>query len=189
MERSLIGVVLGAVLAGCSSGGTEAPSPTPTPASVTTTPTVQGPPTGKGVPAGAFVTPADLGPGWSTAPAVAPPCAPAFRRTALASRGLAEVRGSLTETLATGVDVVAAVTAWRRSLQACGYAVRDDALGDAGIVARSADGAGTLLVTGTEEVLVVLHARGRLAAAQDELDSWADLALGTSCVAAPDGCH
>jgi hypothetical protein len=67
--------------------------------------------------------------------------------------------------------------------------VSDYALGDAGLDARSADGAARVVVTGTEGVLVLLHARGGLARAADEMDGWADLALGTSCAAAPDGCH
>jgi hypothetical protein len=103
------------------------------------------------------------------------------------SNALRDARGTLTETIATGVDVPAAVSAWKRALPGCGWSVADEALGDAGLRARS--GSEAMVLTGTEGVLVVLHAQGGLAEAPEELDSWADMALGTSCVAAPDGCH
>lgn len=184
-----MGLVLGVTLAGCSAGGAEdaaAPSTTPTTAPATTP--AQGPTLTGSVPARAFVAPADLGPSWHAAPVVTTPCAPAYGRRSSGSSGLAEPRGSLTETLATGVDVPAAVTAWRRSLQGCGYRVQDDALGDASVAARSADGADAVTVTGTDGVLVVLHAHGSLARSPDDMSGWADLALGTSCVAAAGGC-
>jgi hypothetical protein len=141
------------------------------------------------VPDAAFVSAEDLGPGWAAGRALATPCPPRYARTAVRSVGLKQQRGTLSETLATGTDVEAAVTAWRASLEACRYDVEDDPLGDAGLIAVSPDGQDALVVTGTEGVLVVVHARGELASATDELDGWADLALGTSCVAAPDGCH
>jgi len=163
--------------------------PTDVPTSTPTASTLPGPTAGPGVPTGAFLSPTDLGDGWRNVVAPALPCAPTFRRTAIRSVGLAESRGTLSETIATGVDIPAAVAAWRESLQACRYDVRADALGDAGIGATSQDGTDRLLVTGTEGVLIVLHAHGGLAAAGEEMESWADFALGTSCVAAPDGCH
>ena len=192
MKQAVLALVLGVTLAGCSSGGAEdtpqAPSARPTVAT-TTAPPVQRPTSGATVPIGAFLSVADLGPSWKATPALATPCAPSYSRTATRSIGLAEPRGTLTETLATGVDLTTAVSAWRQSLQRCGYDVRDEALGDASLSARSKDRSDTVVVTGTEGVLVVLHARGALARASDDLDSWADLALGTSCVAAADGCH
>lgn len=185
MRRLLLGLVLGVALAGCSSGAAEhAASPHPTPP-----PAAQGPVAGGAVPLGAFVKAADLGPSWHTAPVLTAPCAPAYARTSIGSNGLAEPSGSLTETLATGVDVAAAVASWRAALQRCGYQVRDDALGDASVAALSKDGADAVTVTGTDGVLVVLHARGALARSRDDMSGWADLALGTSCVAAAVGCH
>ena len=192
MRHALRAVTLGVAPAGCSDPGGPVPRTTATATPrvvVSTSPPVLGPPGSGSVAAGAFVSPADLGTGWSTAAPLATPCAPSYAHTAVRSVGLAEQRGTLTETLATGVRVEAAVTAWQRSLQACRYDVQDDPLGDAGLVARSTDGQDAVVVTGTEGVLVVLHAHGELASATDELDGWADLALGTSCVAAPDGCH
>ncbi len=190
LKRVAVTASLCAALSGCSGGDSPTTTPTGT-ASSTPTPTV--PPSDAlpegAISAGALVTPTDLGPGWTTAPAAAAPCPPAFARSALRSSGLAERRGTLTETIATGVDVAAVVSAWGRSLRACGFAVRDDGLGDAAVSAHSSKASEAVMITGTEGVLVVMHATGELAGAQEELEGWADLALGTSCVAAPDGCH
>lgn len=190
VRQVLLGLAVGLTAAACSSGdgGTAAPTNPPPTASQSTPPPVQGPPA-RTVPAGAFIAPADLGPGWRTTAVVATPCAPVLASDATRSAALADPRGTLTETVATGVDVPGAVTTWKQSLQACGYDVRDDPLGDAGITARSKDSADAVVVTGTEGVLIVLHAHGKLAQEHEEMDGWADLALGTSCVAAPDGCH
>jgi hypothetical protein len=180
----VLALVLGLAAAGCSAGSVDGGT-----LPLVTTPPPHGPTPEGNVPAGAFVAAADLGTSWHPAVALATPCAADYARSALRSTGLAEPRGTLTETLATGVDVPTAVASWKRSLQACGYAVHDDPLGDAGVTARSTDGADAVTATGTEGVLVVLHVHGALARATEELDGWADLALGTSCVAAPDGCH
>jgi hypothetical protein len=67
--------------------------------------------------------------------------------------------------------------------------VADAQLGDASVAAVAKDGIDAVTVTGTEGVLVVVHAHGALAQSPDDMAAWADLALGTSCVAAPDGCH
>jgi hypothetical protein len=139
------------------------------------------------VAAGAFLRPQDLGPGWTSGPAAPPACAPAFAHAATARVGLRTPGGTLTEVIATGTDVAAVVPLWRSALTRCGYAVQAEQLGDAGVRATKAGEA--VVVTGTEGVLVVLHAQGTAAGSSDDLDSWADLALGTSCVAAPDGCH
>jgi hypothetical protein len=191
VKRALLIVVLGAAVTGCSDGGDAAPSATATaaPSVVVTTTPPAGPPAAGSIPDGAFIAAADLGDGWSTTKALVTPCAARYPRTALRSIGLQEQRGTLTETLATGVDLEQAATAWRTSLGACRWTVSDDSLGDAGLSATSPDKKDAVIVTGTEGVLVVLHAHGDLAGATDELDSWADLAVGNSCVAAPDGCH
>jgi hypothetical protein len=91
--------------------------------------------------------------------------------------------------VSSGTVVDKAVATWRRALVGCGWSVTDYALGDAGLSATRPDGSARVVVTGTEGVLVVLHAKGGLVGATDEMDGWADMALGTSCVAAPDGCH
>ncbi len=138
------------------------------------------------VPAAALLRAADLGPGWADARTPEADCAP---RTAgpSASRALRSDAGStLVETVQVAPDGEQAVAEWRRALAACGLAVSPLALGEAGI---AADGDGErVLVTTAEQVVVVLRARGPLAA-DPALSDWADLALGSSCPAAPDGCH
>lgn len=189
MKRALLAaVVLATVAASCSSSSTPSPpETTPTSGAPTTGAPTAGPPVGATVRAGALISPGDLGPGWSTAPATSTPCTPTYPHTASARTGLSNARGTLTETIALVPDVQAAVSTWQRALTACGFQVRQEQLGDAGITAdRPGD---SVALTGTEGVLVVLHARGGLAGAREELEGWADLALGTSCVAAPDGCH
>ncbi|HUR51408.1 MAG TPA: hypothetical protein VMZ11_04725 [Mycobacteriales bacterium] len=195
MRGLLLAGGLTLALAGCGAGHSARPAPVASPP--TTTP-VAGPTASatqraagpvSAVPAGALLSAADLGAGWSATRQQQVPCHAVVDADASRSTAMRESRGTLTETLSTGTAVERAVAAWRGALTRCGWAVRDDPLGDAGLHARSQDGADGVVVTGTEGVLIVLHAHGRLAAAQDELDSWADLALGTSCVAAPDGCH
>lgn len=188
--RALTAVALGLALAGCGGAGDTTAAPrdgaSGSPRAATA---ALGPPVASSVPSGALLSPADLGPGWASSLPAPPPCPSPSVGTASRSAGLTERRGTLTQTVAAGVDVSAAVASWRAALSRCGYAVRDDALGDASVSGSSPAGGDAVTVTGTEGVLVVLHARGALAAADDELQGWADLALGTSCVAAPDGCH
>jgi hypothetical protein len=190
VRAQLAGLVLGVALAGCSaSGGAgDASSPSPTLLPTSAPPLTAPSPSGT-VPPGAFVAAGDLGTSWHAASPLPTPCAPPYASTALGRTALADPRGTLTETLATGVDVPAVVAAWRAALQRCRFTVGDAQLGDASVAAVSTDSADAVTVTGTEGVLVVLHAHGALAGARDDLAAWADLALGTSCVAAPDGCH
>jgi len=189
VRRALLTTAAALLLAGCSDNGDPTPQAEPTVVPTTAAAPLQGPTAGPTVALGAFVSPGDLGERWASGAAAALPCRPAFRHDAMRSVGLVEERGRLTETIATGVDIPAVVAAWRGTLAGCRYDVRDDDLGDAGITALSADGEDRVLITGTEGVLIVMHASGDLADESEELASWADLALGTSCVAAADGCH
>jgi hypothetical protein len=187
-------LLLGLALSGCASDTVTATPPasaTPSSTSEATDPPgliePANPPPAGTVPRGALLKPVDLGPGWSSAPAAPPRCAPAQPPGATRSAGYAEARGRLSETVRVGWEVPPAVTAWRAALRRCGFTVGDLALGDSGLLATSSSA--VVIVTGTEGVLVVLHATGGLAQAREELEGWADLALGTSCGAAPDGCH
>lgn len=138
------------------------------------------------VPPGALLTAADLGPGWSTTDAAASPCAPRESGPQASTVLVAPDGSRLAQTVAVAADGPAAVAEWRRALAGCGLAVTPLALGDAG---ASAHGAGArVLVTTAEQVLVVLRATGPLAA-DPGLPDLGDVALGTSCPAAPDGCH
>lgn len=138
------------------------------------------------VPPSALLWAADLGPGWAGERAPTDDCAPRTRGPS-ASRALRSDDGSsLVETVQVAADGEQAVVAWRRALATCGHVVSPFALGEAGL---AADGDGErVLVTTAEQVVVVLRATGPLAA-DPALDDWADLAFGTSCPAAPDGCH
>jgi hypothetical protein len=186
---------LALLAASCSSGEpapfVAEPPPTVAPgtASGSSAPEAEETGVAKAVAPGALLAPADLGPGWSKTAPESVGCPTGMPRTPSRSTGLRDARGTLTETVSTGAGVTSSVAGWRRALAGCGWSVSDYRLGDAGLSATSADRSARVVVTGTEGVLVVLHARGGLAGAADELDSWADMALGTSCVAAPDGCH
>lgn len=195
MGRRLGALLLGAVLlAGCGSSEEDDPVvgpdvPEPSSALSSSQPPPAGPVVPGSLPENSVIAPADLGAEWSTAEPDPPPCAPALAPEGTRSAGLRQAGGRLTEALFSGLEVEPAVRAWRASLERCGYAVSELLLGDAGITARSGDGTHTVVVTGTEGVVVVLHLTGEIAKATDELEGWADLALGTSCEAAPDGCH
>jgi hypothetical protein len=149
----------------------------------------EAPVVGRPVPASAVLAPTDLGAGWTSAAPTRVACSSGLPARPSRTAGVGDGRGTLTETVTSGADVAAAVAQWRSALARCGWSVSDYALGDAGLDARSTDGAARVVVTGAEGVVVLLHARGGLVRATDELDGWADLALGTSCAAAPDGCH
>jgi hypothetical protein len=94
----------------------------------------------------------------------------------------------------TGADraAVLAVDATTERLQTCGFTLdRDPRLGAASeLLTRSAaDGTDqVVLVLATKGVGVVLMASGT-PAERGAWDSLADLALGSSCAAAADGCH
>lgn len=138
------------------------------------------------VPASALLKVADLGPGWSTASAPEGACAPRGTGPSASSALRSDDGSTLVETVQVAPDGEEAVAAWRKALAACGHVVSPFALGEAGL---AADGGGErVVVTTAEQVVVVLRARGPLAA-DPALSDWADLALGSSCPAAPDGCH
>jgi hypothetical protein len=161
------------------------------------------------VPAAALVDTASLGtvaggtwvktptPGsWCSAPRTGPA---ASSRSQLLTATPAGTPGRVVESVtahdsaAAAADAVAATTA---RLQACGLVVdRDPRLGQVSeqLTGELPDGAGgtvhvVALVLASERVGVVLMASGS-AAEQGAWESLADLALGSSCAASPDGCH
>jgi hypothetical protein len=81
----------------------------------------------------------------------------------------------------------AAVFALREAVEGCGWGdVRDPRIGSAAVAA--VDGARAMTAVSVEGVLVVLVGTGRVT------DGWkwhalVDLAAGSACPAAPDGCH
>jgi hypothetical protein len=133
---------------------------------------------------------------WCSAPRTGPA---ASSRSQLLTATPAGTPGRVVESVtahdsaAAAADAVAATTA---RLQECGLVVdRDPRLGQVSeqLTGELPDGAGgtdqvVALVLASEHVGVVLMASGP-AAEQGAWESLADLALGSSCAASPDGCH
>lgn len=101
------------------------------------------------------------------------------------------VEGLVVETVATYEDADAAdeaVADLGRAAAACGWtAGRDPRLGSASVAATN--GAQALVAVSTEGVAVLLVGTGDFTRDRMRWGSLVDLALGTSCPAAPDGCH
>lgn len=99
--------------------------------------------------------------------------------------------GVVVETVATYRDAAAAdsaVTAIGSVAAGCGWeAAPDPRLGSASVAAT--DGPRSLVAVSAEGVVVVLVGSGDIAHDAMRWGSLVDLALGTSCPAAPDGCH
>jgi hypothetical protein len=133
---------------------------------------------------------------WCSAPRTGPG---AISRSRLLTTAPGGTPGRVVESVtahtsaASAADAVAATTA---RLQGCGLVVdRDPRLGQVSeqLTGELPDGAGgtdhvVALVLASERVGVVLVASGP-AAQQGAWESLADLALGSSCAASPDGCH
>ena len=101
------------------------------------------------------------------------------------------VEGLLVETVATYADAGAAdaaVAALGDSAGDCGWSAGPDPrLGSASVAAT--DGARSMAAVSAEGVLVLLVGTGEFTGNRARWGSLVDLALGTSCPAAPDGCH
>lgn len=99
--------------------------------------------------------------------------------------------GVVTETVATYEDAEAAdaaIAALGRSAEACGWVNgTDPRLGSASFAAEA--GARSMIGVSAEGVMVVLVGEGDFTQDTARWGSVADLALGTSCAAAADGCH
>ena len=99
--------------------------------------------------------------------------------------------GLVAETVATYPDDAAADAAVKslgRAAADCGWTdVSDPRLGSASVSAK--DGGRSMVAVSTEGVVVVLVGSGRSTEQPGGWDSLVDLALGSSCPAAPDGCH
>lgn len=117
----------------------------------------------------------------------APVGSAAARSLALAAAG-----GDLTQTVATYPDAqsaAAAVTGTGDRLAACGFTVTGDPrLGEASVELSRLETGERAMVLAADGALAMLVASGS-PAAPGTWESLADLALGTSCAAAPHGCH
>lgn len=100
--------------------------------------------------------------------------------------------GTVTETVATYADAAAAdasVIALRERLEECGWiGVHDPRLGSAAVAADEGGGR-SLTAVSVEGALVVLVGTGDLPRDTGRWASLVDLAVGSSCPAAPGGCH
>ena len=99
--------------------------------------------------------------------------------------------GVVTETVATYPDAGAAdaaVKAMRQTVAGCGWdGVGDPRLGSASVSAE--DGPRSMVAVSSEGVVVLLIGEGAAVERAARWDSLVDLALGSSCPAASDGCH
>jgi hypothetical protein len=147
------------------------------------------------VPVEAMLTAADvrmvLGGGWERRAGGGDECV--VPEAALARRSMAyggTAAGVVVETVASYPDpdeADAAVLALREAAERCGWTdVRDPRLGSAAVAAE--DGDRSLTAVSTEGVLVTMVGTGKVAEGW-RWSSLVDLAVGTSCPAAPDGCH
>lgn len=138
-----------------------------------------------------------VGGSWQVAAAPTASCAAPRPTGVVATRsaGLTGSRGRLVETVATHRDAgvaADAVSELSARLQACGWTLgAEPPLGeDSALLTRQRAGAwDRLVVVAAEGVSVTMLGRGSVA---DSADDWAaivDVAIGTSCLAASDGCH
>ncbi len=133
---------------------------------------------------------------WQKTPAPPDSCDTPRPAGAVASRsgGLAGPRGVLLETVATHAadGEVRAVDALAQRLRTCGWTLAEEPpLGEdsAALTKGDPNGRQHLVIVGADGVTVTMVGRGRVA---DDADDWAalvDVAIGTSCLAASDGCH
>jgi hypothetical protein len=131
---------------------------------------------------------------WTAAKVPAASCAAPVPAGAAGQRSVAyrATGGTFAETVVTYAGPAkadAAVAAFGKALKKCGWTMTDaPALGSSSV--QGTRGGETVLMLGAEEGVAVV-VRGSGIATQDPSvwESLADLAMGSSCPAAPDGCH
>ena len=115
--------------------------------------------------------------------------------SAARSGGLSGSLGQLVETVAIHADgdaAVQAVKAMAKRLRGCGWTLEEEpplGVDSAQLTRRSPNGVEQLVVVAAEGLTVTVLGRGAVTANQDDWAAIVDVAIGTSCVAAPDGCH
>lgn len=138
-----------------------------------------------------------LGGRWAAASSPPAACAAPRARSAVAVRSAVLRSGPrmVVETVATyrtAATAESAVDSLAAALQACGWQPRPAApLGEASaeLVRTGRSSTDKAFVLAAEGVTVVLVSSGGASANATAWQSLADLALGSSCPAAPDGCH
>lgn len=152
------------------------------------------------VPAGALLdatTVGDvLGGSWTSAAAPADSCAAPRPTRAVGTRStsLTGAGGTVVETVSTysGTAGATAVSHLAKRLRGCGWTQEPEPpLGEHSAELSRAGGTGAerVVVVESEGIAVTVVSRGRVAANSDDWAAIVDVAIGTSCLAAPDGCH
>lgn len=134
-----------------------------------------------------------LGGDWQQAEARPLECVAGTGWVAQKSVLLDSADGRVLQTVATHdslAEADRAVAEMGRQLKSCGWdGAADPRLGTASVAATSADGSQTAVVVSAEAVTVTLVGSGRATADRWAWSSLVDVALGSSCAAAPHGCH
>jgi len=119
------------------------------------------------------------------------PAKPIATRTA----ALSASSGQLVETVAShasGQGAAAAVDGLAHRAVDCGWTQEaEPPLGEdsAALSRTTPDGLQRLVVVASEGVTVTLHGRGQIVDSSEDWAALLDVAIGTACLAAPDGCH
>lgn len=137
-----------------------------------------------------------LGGSWASSAAPADSCAAPRPTRAVASRStsLAGAGGTVIETVSTynGAAGATAVSNLAKRLRGCGWTQQPEPpLGEHSAELSRTGGTGVqrVVVVESEGVAVTVVGRGAVAANSDDWSAIVDVAIGTSCLAAPDGCH
>jgi hypothetical protein len=152
------------------------------------------------VPAGALLDATTmgqvLGGSWTASPAPADSCSAPRPGRSVGTRStlLTGAGGTVIENVATynGSDDTDAVSALAKRLRGCGWTQgAEPPLGEhsAELSRTGSSGVERVVVVTAEGVTVTVVGRGALAANTDDWSAIVDIANGTSCMAAPDGCH
>jgi hypothetical protein len=154
----------------------------------------------RNVPAGALLDATTmgqvLGGSWTASAAPADSCSAPRPGRSVGTRStwLAGAGGTVIENVATynGSDDTSAVSALAKRLRGCGWTQgAEPPLGEhsAELSRNGSNGVERVVVVTAEGVTVTVVGRGALAANGDDWSAIVDIANGTSCLAAPDGCH
>jgi hypothetical protein len=154
----------------------------------------------RNVPAGALLDATTmgqvLGGSWTASAAPADSCSAPRPSRYVGSRStlLIGAGGTVVENVATynGSDDTGAVSALAKRLRECGWTQgAEPPLGEhsAELSRTGSKGMERVVVVTAEGVTVTVVGRGALAANTDDWAAIVDIANGTSCMAAPDGCH
>jgi hypothetical protein len=137
-----------------------------------------------------------LGGSWTSSASPADSCAAPRPTRAVGTRStsLTGAGGTVIETVSTynGTAGTTAVSSLAKRLRGCGWTQEaEPPLGEhsAELSRKSGTGVERVVVVESEGVAVTVVGRGRVAANSDDWSAIVDVAVGTSCLAAPDGCH